>query len=183
MQYFSVLVILLALVSPALCGKAKKFRGGSGTKLQQITDLAASSPSNMITLDDSTYDYFAIQRPRGYQMVVYLTASAARFKCKVCKQLEKDFATVASAYSESIKAKGEEPNVFFIKLDFNDNPKVFNDYEVNTVPMMFHVSKKQGEGEGPAKYEIAIRDRFQIPNDVDAENVSGREIWWIWVVL
>ena len=105
-------------------------------------------------------------------MVVYLTASAARFKCKVCKQLEADFAAVAAAYSENVKSKGEDPNIFFIKLDYNDNPKVFQDYEVNTVPLMFHVSKKDGEGEGPAKYEIAIRDRFQIPNDVNAENVA-----------
>ena len=67
-------------------------------KLEQIRNLAATSRGNVITLDDSTYEYYAVNSPRPYSLVVFFTAAHPKFKCSICKSLDKNLQAVAQAY-------------------------------------------------------------------------------------
>jgi len=104
-------------------------------------------------------------------LVVYLTANHPKFKCAVCKQMDSELALVASAYAKSVQAKKEEPNTFFVRLDYESAKNVFTSYQLNTVPLLFYIP---AAGDSKAKdYEVSIRDRFQVPADPDAESIAS----------
>lgn len=140
-------------------------------KLQQITELAAKSKGNVITLDDSTYEYYAINKPKSYNLVVYLTANHPKFKCGRCKQMDGELSLVATAYSKLMKSKKEAPDTFFVRIDYESSQKTFQKYQLNTVPLLYFlpaVSDPKFKD-----YEVGIRDRYQVPNDPDAESIAS----------
>ena len=125
----------------------------------------------MITLDDSTYAYYAISKPKSYNLVVYLTANHPKFKCGVCKQMDNELSLVASAYAKLMKSKKEAPDTFFVRLDYESAQKTFQNYQLNTVPLLYYIP---AIGDAKAKdYEVGIRDRFQVPADPDAESIAN----------
>jgi len=134
----------------------------------------------VITLDDATYAYYAISKPRPYSLVVFLTAAHPKFKCNICKALDAEFQTLASAYAKLVKKEGTEPKVFFLRLDYDSSQQVFQKYEVQSVPMIFF-SSPNGGGEGggssggddKSEYAVSIRDKFQIPPEVEAEAIAS----------
>lgn len=154
----------------------KKSGGQTGatseSKIQQIIDLAAASKGNVITLDDSSYNYYAINKPRPYSLVVFLTAAHPKFKCAVCKQLDAELTLVAQSYRNNLKAD-EEPTVFFLRLDYEQAPKTFQSYGVNSVPMLFYVSPLSAIEKGQKDFTVSARDRFQIPASPDAESIAS----------
>ncbi len=142
----------------------------SETKLQQITELAAKSKGNVITLDDSTYAHYAISKPRSYNLIVFLTATHPKFKCGVCKQLDSELSLLATSYASQTKADKVEQNTFFLRLDYESSQKVFANYQLNTVPLVFYL----GANDKTSKdYEVLIRDRFQVGADPDAEGLAN----------
>lgn len=143
------------------------------TKLAQITELAASSKSNVITLDDSTYAYYAISQPRPYTLLVFMTAALPKYKCGVCKQLDRELQILAEAYAAQVKAKKGTPEVFFIRLDFESSLRIFGSYQTQSVPVVFHIAPNQGERSGEKEYDILHRDKFQVPQDPDAEMMAS----------
>lgn len=138
------------------------------TKLQQISDLARKSGGNVITLDDSTYPYYAINKPRPYSLIVLLTALNPKYKCALCKNLDKEYTLLAESYREHIKQKKQKPTVFFLRLDYEQAPRVFQSYETASVPMIFHIPIYQGE-RVTKDYEILIKDRMHLSNEPDVE--------------
>jgi oligosaccharyltransferase complex subunit gamma len=146
-----------------------------GDKLAQIRDLAASSKGHVLALDDSTYNHFATSKPRGYTLFVFLTASNPKYKCTICKVLEREFELLAESYVAGVKAAKGEETVFFIKLDYEHSSRVFQQYQVMSVPLIFHLSPFHGEGgEGNKEYDIAQRDRLHISQqDTDAEFIAN----------
>jgi OST3 / OST6 family, transporter family len=141
-------------------------------KLAQISDLAASSRGNVITLDDSTYAYYAITKPRPYTLLVFLTAAHPKFKCGVCKHLDREVQSLAEAYAAEIKLKKGTPELFFIRLDYEASQRVFQSYQTQSVPVVFHIAPNQGERD-QKDYEILIRDKFQVPQEPDAEAIGS----------
>jgi hypothetical protein len=139
--------------------------------LQQISDLAASSKSNVITLDDATYSYYAVNKPRPYSLIVFLTAAHPKFKCHICKALDREFQLLADSYAKTVKASGEKPEVFFLRLDYESSQRVFQNYQVASVPLIFYVSPTHGEKSG-SEYEISTRDKYQVSQDPSAESLS-----------
>ena len=88
----------------------------SETKFKQILELSHRGRNSVINLDEVTYPYYAIDLPRPYTLMVFLTAAHPKFKCAVCKQMDKDFETMAKSYSNDVKSKGETPSIFFLRL-------------------------------------------------------------------
>lgn len=85
--------------------------------------------------------------------------------------MDSELSLVASAYSKSIKSKKEEPNTFFVRLDYESSQKTFQSYQLNTVPLLYYLP---AVGDSKAKdYEVSIRDRFQVPADPDAESIAN----------
>ena len=142
--------------------------------MAQISELAANSKGHVISLDDATFAYYAVNRPRPYTLFVFMTASAAKFKCTVCQVLDREFQLLAESYHAGVKKSKGSENVFFIKLDYEQSSKIFNSYQVMSVPLIYHINPHHGDREGESDYDIAQRDRLQIPQqDVDAEMIAN----------
>lgn len=150
-----------------------------GDKLAQITAVAEKAPSNVIGLDDETYAHFAI-KPQ-YSLIVFLTAAHPKFKCSICKALNEEYELLAMSYRKQVKQEGKEPRVFFLRLDYEASMNVFQKYEIQSVPVIFHIpsasessgSSGGGGGKGSGDYQILIRDRFAIQNEVQAEAMAS----------
>lgn len=169
-MWFLSLFFLLALCLSAASSKTKK--NGADTKLNQIMDLAAKSRGNVITLDDSTYAHYATSKPRPYSLVVFLTATHPKFKCSICKQLDREYQLLAESYNKQIKATGENPSLFFLRLDYEAAQKTFGKYQVTSVPIVFYISGSSAPKDGD-EYNILIRDRYQVSSDPDAEGLAS----------
>lgn len=142
-------------------------------KLQQMRDLARRSKGNVVSLDDATYPYYAVSRPRPYQLIVLLTALNPKFKCALCQRIDEEFALLAGSYRDSLRARREEPEVFFLRLDYEQASRTFQNYEAASVPVVFHIPSSQVERAG-REYSILISDRMQLPmsNAPDAETMA-----------
>ena len=143
------------------------------TKLAQITELAASSKGNVITLDDATYAYYAVSKPRPYTLLVFMTAAHPKFKCTVCKQLDREITLLAESYAAATKASKSSPSVFFIRLDYEAANRIFQNYQIQSVPIVFHIAPHEGERDGEREYDILHRDKYQIPQEPDADAIGN----------
>lgn len=165
---FTFLALLLIIEGAVV----KKNNVNSEQKLEQITDLASKSKGNVITLDDATYAYYAVSKPCPYALVVFMTASHPKFKCGICKQLDKEFHLLAESYAESIKDSKQIPNTFFVRLDYESAQKVYQNYQITSVPVIFHVAPRLTD-KNSNDYQISARDRYQMPTDPDAESLAN----------
>jgi hypothetical protein len=173
----------LCIAAVCQINASKKQSQGSATsenKIQQISELAAKARGNMITLDDATYNYYAISKPRPYSLIVFMTAAHPKFKCNICKQIDSEMSLVAQAYQQSITTKGEEAKVFFVRLDYESSQKMFQNYGVASVPMVFHVPMSLSASDGgnnnnnnKQDFSITVRDKYQIPMSPDAESIGN----------
>lgn len=128
--------------------------------------------------------------------MVYFTASHPKFKCGICKQLDSELSTLAQSYAKSRSGDDTEPSVFFLRLDYESSQRVFQNYGVNSVPLMFHIPAHSGADRGDKDYVISPRDRYQILSDPDAEGLASflhertgvsvkitRSMFWSYVLL
>ena len=134
--------------------------------------MALKSKGRVITLDDSTYSYYALTKPRPYSLIVLLTAAHPKFKCGICKQLDSELILLASSYFKKLQQNQEDPKVFFLRLDYESSQKVFQSYEISSVPLVFHIPAYLGADRSAKEYYIGPRDRFQVQADVSAENLA-----------
>jgi proteasome lid subunit RPN8/RPN11 len=138
-----------------------------------MIDLATNSRGNVITLDDSTFAYYAISKPRPYTLLVFLTAAHPRYKCTVCKELDNQITILAQSYAAAIKSSKGIQELFFIRLDYESSQRVFQSYQTQSVPVVFHISPNQGERSSEKDYEIHPRDKYQLPQDPAAEAIGS----------
>lgn len=143
------------------------------SKLLQIRELADKSKGNVITLDDATYSYYAISKPRTYSLIVFLTASHPKFKCSICKRIDSELMLLAESYSKLMENNKEQKNVFFLRLDYESSQKVFQSYAVTSVPMLFYLAPQSGSEKPEVAYQVSARDRYQVPPEVDAESLAN----------
>jgi hypothetical protein len=135
-------------------------------KLAQIAELAADSKGRVITLDDATYHYYAVSKPRPYALVVFLTAAHPKFKCSICKQIDNEMAVLAASYA---KSGSDATPVFFLRLDYDSSQTTFSKYGVTSVPLLFYVEPQMGVEK---EYYLSARDRFQVAPQIDAESLA-----------
>lgn len=115
-----------------------------------------------------------MSKPRPYSLVVFLTAAHPKFKCSICKQIDQEMSLVAQAYMKACQDKKEDPNVFFVRLDYESAQKTFNSYGVNSVPLLFHIGPMVSTDKSTEKFNtIQTRDKFQVPPSVDAESIAN----------
>ena len=103
---------LLCLGVGAAKSKAGKFQN-------YHTRALSSSP---LDLDDGSYDQL-ITAPRDYSAVVLLTASEAKYGCKVCKEFAPEWDLIAKSWNKGDR-KGESRTLFGT-LDFSKGKGTF----------------------------------------------------------
>lgn len=103
---------------------------------------------------------------------MFLTATHPKFKCGVCKQIDSELAILADSYAKA--PKNEDDNkVFFLRLDYESSQRVFQNYQVNSVPMLFYVAPQHGAEKAGSEYQISSRDRYMVPPSPDAESLAS----------
>ena len=127
----------------------------------------------MITLDDATYAYYAVSQPRPYTLIVYMTAANPKYKCSVCKLIDREFSLLAQSYVLGVRNVKGTQNMFFVRLDYEQAPRTFQSYQIMSVPLIFHINPHQGDREGEKDYDIHQRDKLQIPQEPDAEFIGN----------
>lgn len=159
--------------------------------------MALSSKGNVIVLDDASYNYYALNKPRSYHLVVFLTAAHPKFKCSICKSIDREMALLAQSYMKGVQARAEDPNVFFVKLDYESAQRTFSNYGVQSVPVVFHIGPvSAADKDGKGGFSISPRDRFQVPADPSAEALASfvrdrasisveikRSMFWMYVTI
>ena len=105
-----------------------------GDASERWSEIAASSSSNIIRLDDQTFDqlvtiernYTAIGAPQQLfpltALLVTFTALTPKFQCALCKEFAPEFRIVANSWRN---AHPRSDGVFFGLLDVEDGRKVF----------------------------------------------------------
>lgn len=102
-----------------------------------------------------------------------MTAAHPKYKCGVCKQLDTEISLVAQSYARETKSKKSAQELFFIRLDYDASQRIFQSYQIQSVPLVFHIAPHQGERDGEKEYDILHRDKYQVPQDPDAEMISS----------
>ena len=102
-----------------------------------------------------------------------MTAAHPKYKCGVCKQLDREISVLAEAYAAQKKATRGTQDIFFIRLDYEASQRVFQSYQTQSVPVVFHIAPDQGERDGGKEYEIQPRDKFLVPQEPDAEMIGN----------
>lgn len=123
-------------------------------------------------MDDSTYSYYATSKPRPYSLVVLLTATHPKFRCGVCKQLDSELSILAQSYAKN-SAKDDPNKVFFVRLDYESSAKVFQGYQVSSVPLLFYIGPQHAGEKAGTEYQVSVRDKYQVPPNPDAESLAS----------
>lgn len=127
----------------------------------------------MITLDDSTYPYYSTSKPCPYHLVIFLTASNPKYRCSICQQLDREFSLLASSYFETVQQNKAKPEVFFVRLDYESCQKIFQTYQVSSIPIIFHLAPRLIDRVPNTDSVILTKDKFQMPTDPDAESIAN----------
>ena len=74
---------------------------------------------NTVRLVDSNFTKYVLDQPRLYHAAIFLTASARKYECIVCKESIKEYKKAAKYYSENypdLSKISEETRIVFFAL-------------------------------------------------------------------
>jgi len=168
------LCLIALLITGALCKKPTVYDSSDGAieRLENLKALASQSSNGLIELDDTNFEYFTIDKPRDYSLFVFLTANNPRYKCTVCPETNDQVAAVAQEYNNAMTRSNSEKDTFFIKVDFEKGLDVFTKYQLQTVPIFFYVSKREGMSNGKSVYDIPLREKYAFPESTSADTIA-----------
>jgi oligosaccharyltransferase complex subunit gamma len=112
--------ILKALVASLFCGTALAAQKSRTDKFQ--TYHSRSLSSTPLDIDDSIYDNLT-SAPRDYSIAVLLTATEAKYGCKLCRDFAPEWELIAKSWNKGDK-KGQS-RVLFSTLDFSKGKNTF----------------------------------------------------------
>ena len=72
-----------------------------------------------------------------------------------------------------LKEKNLSPDVFFLRLDYESSSKVFQSYQINSVPIIFHTPPRLSDNNQSSDSQISPRERYAIPSIPDAEGLAN----------
>jgi len=118
------------LLLTSVLGLLSQVRGDS---LEKWTEIASKSRSNVIRLNEQTFDQL-VTTDRNYTaisllpwallilIIVTLTALTAQHQCALCREFDPGFSIVAQSWR---KAHPQSDGVFFAKIDFAEARSIF----------------------------------------------------------
>jgi oligosaccharyltransferase complex subunit gamma len=162
-------------------------------KAQELLKLSAKN--GVVNLDDQSDGKFVTEdRTRSYTLMVLFTAIHPKFKCGICKQIDSQFQILADSYAKYIKSEGKEADVFFVRVDYGSASKIFGEYGLTSVPLIYHISPTQGSDGKPQ--DVDKSDILRSTNDQSVELLASflkektslsfpiiRPMFWAYVTL
>ncbi|KAK9367150.1 hypothetical protein V1509DRAFT_567548 [Lipomyces kononenkoae] len=108
----------------------------------------------VIRLTDQNFDN-VVSAPRGYSLVVLLTAEAPQMGCHLCREFGPDYNLVAQSWHREHPKGGD--GLYFGILDFRDGQKTYQKLQLKTAPNLWLYLPTIGDNAGPVQpfnYEI-----------------------------
>ena len=150
---------VLFLVLLSLCWSAS-----TSEKSDELRQLSSISEDNIILLNATGYQHYAVDYPRPYTLVVLFTADPEKYKCKTCEEIHDMMKTVVYSYRE---AKAEYPYVsptgqrsravFFALLEYStENQQLYQEHGFQSVPNIIVTHPKSVFYDG---------SKFYVPKD------------------
>ena len=139
MQFLLVASFVLLLLICSLQGEGAKKSGGNKKKSPSVSSSSSTTPvgvefqgkerlktinailmenrqRNTVRLVDSNFTKYVLDQPRLYHAAIFLTASARKYECIVCKESIKEYKKAAKYYSENypdLSKISEETRIVF----------------------------------------------------------------------
>ncbi|XP_041357228.1 tumor suppressor candidate 3-like [Gigantopelta aegis] len=129
---------LICLVCVGIVGQVYKRKEDSiGDKVQQLTEWNNKKP--VIRMNGDKFRHYVKTAPRNYSSIVMLTALQPSRQCSVCKQANEEFNILAHSWRYSQQYSNR---LFFIMVDYDEGPDVFQSLKLNTAPVFMHFPAK-----------------------------------------
>ena len=116
--------------------------------LEIVKILEGNSKKQTIVLTDSNFTRFVQNRPRDYHAALFLTASAKKYGCSICKKAVKIYKEAARHYADQYNflTAAPEQRVAFFLLDVDTAKDVFTSMNLETVPRTYILPPKTANG-------------------------------------
>ena len=101
-----------------------------------------SSSENVLHFNGNRFRKFARNSPRNYSMIIMFTALSTSRGCKICKQVSDEFYVAADSHRISSRKQEKLQRTFFVSIDFDSAPDVFQIMNLEQAPVIMHFADK-----------------------------------------
>lgn len=117
--------------------KAAKEAEKSAKRLTDLMGKISSSP--VVSLTDTTFNKFVVERPREYHALLMFTATAKQYQCSVCLRAKAVFEEVAKYYQEQydFNSTSISQRIAFFRIEVDDARNTFGEMQLETVPRIY----------------------------------------------
>lgn len=130
-------------------GSAKPALGGrvavstAQKKLADLGALASRDPSFVVSLNATSYNYFALSSPKPYSLALLYTASD-KYCPAMCREFSKQFRKIAKEYVRSGAHLGTESElpVVFAEIQLEQHLDVYKMHDFATIPQLAVLGSK-----------------------------------------
>lgn len=164
---YSLLSLLLLSLS-LLSSSAEQDAAAKGRSKAESLRYLASMQDGLIHLNATGYEYYVLDYPRPYTLVVIFNADPKKYKCGPCEEIQHIMHQVIYSYKESA---GELPYtspegiksraVFFAEIDYKpENQALFKRHGFASVPNLLVTHPKSISLEGE-NYHFKREDAWE----------------------
>ena len=104
--------------------------------------IEMSARQNVLDFNGNRFRKFARNSPRNYSMIIMFTALSTGRGCKICKQVSEEFYIVADSHKLSTSKQEQLQKTFFVSIDFDSAPDVFQIMNLDQAPVIMHFREK-----------------------------------------
>lgn len=117
--------------------KAAKDAEKSSKRLSDLMGKIAASP--VVSLTDSSFNKFVVERPRDYHALLMFTATAKQYQCSVCLRAKNVLDEVAKYYQDQydFNTSSASQRIAFFKIEVDDARTTFGEMQLETVPRVY----------------------------------------------
>ncbi|KAI3404736.2 OST3 [Candida oxycetoniae] len=110
----------------------------------QLFQAVKKSKGKLLPLNDENYENI-LNGQRDYHIIVFFTTDAPQINCVLCRDIAPEIQLIANSWVkdhpngvvESDESE-QSKNVYFFKSDFVDSKKLFQLFQMNNIPKIFH---------------------------------------------
>lgn len=153
------LFLLLVLLSVCGVSEGKKKKSTSTSNPKTTTSTSSTSShkkdtarletlnsilmrsTQVIPLTDRNFSKFITERPRTYNSLVTLTATAAQYSCNMCVKAKVNYDEASRLYHSqyNFSTVPPEQRLVFFSVEVDDARNLFGELRIETVPRIYFV--------------------------------------------
>lgn len=117
--------------------KAAKEAEKSSKRFADLVNKMASSP--VVSLTDTTFNKFVVERPRDYHALLMFTATDKKYQCSVCLRAKMILDDVAKYYQDQydFNSSSISERLAFFRIEVDDARNTFGEMQLETVPRVY----------------------------------------------